>query len=1056
MREIYMKPISLTIEGFGSYAEKTKLDFDEDNLQLFLVSGDTGSGKTTIFDALAFALYGQASASGANGKPADSLYSHYDSKDCCVSLKFASGTGDTYTITRRPQRPGKRSAKIQPATAELTLPDKSVLTRISEVNDRIDELVGLTRAQFLQVGMLAQGEFMKFLTAKTSEKRDILRKLFKTNLFKDIQDALSANAAAAGADLQKWWDKICGKCSALSAPESYPEHEEFTELLRKISESGSARVSLIEDLTKSLGRLVSFEVSEKTRIEELVKNAETAYRKASKELQDAQNLDKDFAAAEKARSELAQCEALKEEKEAHNALAQQLRSAYEIKPVCDQAKKAAQALLKTQTDLASEEKRLPDLRRAAEDAASESAVCEKTYNELVAENSALQQKVTQARNQFLEIGQRDARIKKDEAAHAKAVRDKADAQDALAKLEKNVEAWKKELETYRDVTTEGLKRKGEIEDVEGALKAHAQYLEAEKAVAKAEKKALVLGAKSDSALMAYRSAHTRFFASYAGILAKELEDGKPCPVCGSTEHPHPAANSETDELTQDELRDLEKKADDAKVKFETASLDCRGAVRDAENARRNLEDALRTVENIAQSVNLPVAESAGQDTEAFLKSVSDFLNSDILRLRKDALRAGKLEKDIKKSAETTKTLTARIMDSASDISRLEAQIAENKNAVSDLRSKTEYESAREAEDLLEMHNQKTGAAEDARKAASSKKDKAARALTTCEASIMNHKAQLPEREREAADTKKAYEAAMAEHDIDEASWQALTAQYKKEQIRLFESEYEAFQSALNQKRGIAAEAEKKIAGRERPDIAPLHEAEQSALRLQQEALSEKGRITEKAESDQDACSKLAASLEDGREKHDTYFATQNLSEKLSGKKSGQKIPLETFVQRAYFETMLQAANERFRAMTGNQYELHLVDEEKGAQGRGDSGLDLTVYSNATGKERPILTLSGGESFMAALSLALGMADVIEAESSAVSLGMMFIDEGFGTLDDNARRQAVSILQHITEGNKLIGIISHVHELKQEIDDQIEVTKDEHGSHARWVRGDQPG
>ena len=293
-----------------------------------------------------------------------------------------------------------------------------------------------------------------------------------------------------------------------------------------------------------------------------------------------------------------------------------------------------------------------------------------------------------------------------------------------------------------------------------------------------------------------------------------------------------------------------------------------------------------------------------------------------------------------------------------------------------------------------------------------------------------------------------YEKALASHNISEEKWTNLVKEYKRSDKDRLQGEINAYEGNMKAALGMVANMREAVKDKEKPDIEAL-EREFSAVDEAYNALhKEVEEIRADYRTDKDVLDGINLSLSGREDAADKYRVLSGLYAKLSGNVTGGRMDIETFVQRQYLEKILISANKRFSSMTGGQFELRTYEIEKAGVGT-NKGLDLMVYSYITGKSRDVRTLSGGESFQAALSLALGMADQIQARSGAVNLEMMFVDEGFGTLDNNARNEAVKILKNMAGGSKLIGIISHVNELKQEIEEQLIVTKDENGSKARW-------
>ncbi|MBQ2777902.1 MAG: DNA repair protein, partial [Peptococcaceae bacterium] len=283
---------------------------------------------------------------------------------------------------------------------------------------------------------------------------------------------------------------------------------------------------------------------------------------------------------------------------------------------------------------------------------------------------------------------------------------------------------------------------------------------------------------------------------------------------------------------------------------------------------------------------------------------------------------------------------------------------------------------------------------------------------------------------------------------DAPTWQAVVSSYTKGHCADLQDTLKLFEQKKMQAEAVKVSVENTVSGQTRPDLAVLENnknASEEKYKLARDAFD----IVKDAHRINHAVyDALAPKMEERKELVDQHARIDRLYRLLSGNVSGSRMDIETYAQRYYMEKILYAANKRFQEMSAGQFELRMYDLEKAGEGK-NRGLDLIVYSNVTGKEREVRTLSGGESFMAALSLALGMADQIQEKSSAINLDMMFIDEGFGSLDDYSREQAVKVLREMANGSKLIGIISHVTELKQQIDNQLIVKKDEQGSHVRW-------
>ena len=358
---------------------------------------------------------------------------------------------------------------------------------------------------------------------------------------------------------------------------------------------------------------------------------------------------------------------------------------------------------------------------------------------------------------------------------------------------------------------------------------------------------------------------------------------------------------------------------------------------------------------------------------------------------------------------------------------------------------------RTREDAVAQRTQAQEAKEKAEAAASQAAEKerqAQKAETDCETQIRRLNEEMPQKQANAEEFNQQYQQTMADKSLDEAQWKSLTADYDAEEPDRLQKVVSEFDQRKSKAEGQCATAQNAIAGREKPNMEQLEAASAAA----ESALKE---VSDALEAAKHLHSDNAKVLKDLREGRDPLAkacqeanTAQHLSDVMAGTESGNRMNLETFVQRSYMEKILCDANRRFRDMSNGQFELKLINVEDAGEGK-NKGLDLEVYSIVTGKTRSVNTLSGGESFMAALSLALGMADQIQAATAAIHLDVMFIDEGFGSLSDNARNEAVNILKEMAGKQRQIGIISHVSELKDEIENQLIVKKDDRGSHISW-------
>ena len=925
-----MKPLMLTMQAFGSYGGKTVIDFTVTNQNLFLISGDTGSGKTTIFDAIVFALYGEAS-SNSNKKDGLELQSQYPAvfAEPYVELVFSEGGNDAdhiYTVRRSPRhlRPARRSGAADQLVSEsvsLLMPDGTEYPQ-KETDEKLSRMIGLTKSQFMQVAMIAQGEFMELLRADSNKKKEIFRRLFHTERYESIVEELLARKKA----MQKQFDRIRIICQQEAGRISIPQEtageeasveahsgplsgssgrslegslnepiketlrESLRETIRRILSSDQLHVTDVEELMRQLQELNCELLRMEVQAEGEAKKAEEEYQKKRDAYSQGRVLLGAFDQMEQAKRDLKRCGELGDAIRRDQALAVSIGVAYDIRAVHQRLEDAEKSRESVQKALQEQQENLPLLQMRQQEA----VLKEQEAQEALKKAVILQEK-------------------------QKAMQLEAEAEEAAA--------------IYKAIRAEYLKKQEEYTEKQNA-----------------------------------------FLDEQAGILAGTLKEGQPCPVCGSLSHPHPCRQSEQARgLTREMIDQIAKEEAQLRRRADESSSRAGSAVRIAEQ----VQDRVRNL-----VLALPEAEETGGEEYRQSEKVSRFFE----------------ENPVPRTAKEADLLVKE----AGDALKL---------------------AAKKISDVLTQQQ-------------------------TADVLIGRYREQLPRLQEESQKRASDYAGIMKKYGMEEAVWTDMTARYKKEDADSLLKKIEAYQRKKAAAEGALEAALSTIDGREKPDPEALGIAAQAAGAASRKKKSRLDEIMRVRRINQDVFDALAPQMEERSRIMEVFTRTGSLYERLGGKRTGARMDIETYVQRVHLQHILAAANERFARLSAGQYELRMIGEEKAGEGK-NRGLDLMVYSFITGKEREVRTLSGGESFMAALSLALGMADQIQAESASINLDMMFIDEGFGSLDDHSRDQAVKVLQQMAGGTRLIGIISHVSELKQEIEDQLLVSKDEEGSHVRW-------
>ena len=1021
-----MRPLTLTMRAFGSYNKETTVDFTRPNQKLFLITGDTGAGKTTIFDAIVFALYGETSASGRSGgrRQGEDLQSQFADLDTepFVKLTFSEVHGGEkrhYTVTRTPRchQSLKQKAGSRPKgeTVSLSMPDGLVYTgNLRETNQKIGEIVGLTKEQFMQVAMIAQGEFMELLCAGADKKKDIFRKLFRTRLYQDVVDELKRRLDDAAKRVTEIRSAFQAEAGHVVIPEELDGMERLKEIRSRLLTSEGGTVMDMEALLAELSALCSrlkegaaLAASERYEAGRRRDEARDAYTGA-------QDLARAFEELERSERALAECEAEEGRIQEAGRLMIQINAACEIQPLHQRMGDAEKAAAETERKLADLKGSLPDLNLDRQRAEASEAEARSVQAAGIEEFTRVSERVSRALQVLERIRATTERFEEWRAALSAAEMTSLQAKDALMNFEAREAAWRareKELEGADLRLAHWEVRRREAEDlmVEVSLaedagrdaqrqRAETERLQGEYASVREE-----YNRKRDE----YVRRQEEFLDAQAGFIAWEkLRPGEPCPVCGSLDHPRPCLLPEgSRDLTREVVDALAEEVASLQQDLTKRSTASGSALSLLEEKERTLKGALaRLQERLARSVPEASEAPSLDQVRALLESWRAGIRAEGVALQEGAQALSRIKESLKSVDEQRQALTIAVDQAVRTAHQAESALAAAEAELRGLEGQRDYATVADAQSALDEARVAKRKADSTFEAAREAAQAARSSLENAEAAIARFAEELPLQREEAERRRQAYEALMDEKKLSEADWMETIRRYGREDMDKAEEELEKARAAW-------------------------------------------ARLDRAFEADDAALCALSPRMEERKQVAREHARLNGLHRGLGGRESGARMDIETFVQRHYLQRILHAANTRFQDMTAGQFELRLVQEDQAGEGR-NQGLDLVVYSSVTGRERRVWTLSGGESFVAALSLALGMADLIQESASSISLDMIFIDEGFGSLDDRTRNQAVRVLQRIA-GSRLIGIISHVTELKQEIEDQLIVSKDSEGSRVRW-------
>ncbi|MFT9076637.1 AAA family ATPase [Ethanoligenens sp.] len=1042
-----MKPLHLTMSAFGPYAEQEDVPFDSfGDSGLFLITGDTGAGKTTLFDAIAFALYGEAS--GTIRTP-DTLRSDFTRPNCKTFVTFTFlHRCAVYTVTRNPkyERPKKngQGMTIENADAALTLPDGAVVTGSREVTARMEELLGITVGQFRQIAMIAQGEFLRLLLAENRERAAIFRRIFQTGLYLSIQDALKArdkdarrrcesNAQAILQCLNGILPPPAENTSALQellARQDVHAALDIRQALRDCNEQDAAALQTIVQQVQALEKAIAKQIETRTKAEavnRLFAEKDHVIGRQNELAERADSIEKQenvLLASERAlyhvkptydaytREEHAQCqlmESIRVQTEALAALEPQVehsRATYQTLraqlPVDEQRTAAIDRLTKTLPQYAQLESLIQEDAKVSRSL----SVCTQAIQALEQKRTALDSELENLQKQLAESA--------DCALHLQACVTKLNLLQARAKM---LDALVSEIQSIRKIYK---MQKARQADCETAAKVYEQ------------------------AAQTYAQMEASFFRAQAGLLAVALQDGQPCPVCGSYTHPQKAA------LPKD--APSETALNSCKSKTEAM----RKALQEASEAAKQKEVELQTATaHLRQNVTAAFSDQQTPETvgamETLLKQEQQTVASSISE-QETARQV--LEKELEVRARQEETQRTEVQARAAletqwkeqTQRRLEqtALSSASKSRLDALRGTLTYPSKQEAEARLAAWQSERQQYKIALDAAEKAYLESRTHLENGRAVLENDAQRLTQMQQTLETARAALQQIYAQNgfaDID-AFRAALRTQPEIDTLR---QTLETYRDAVKQAAADRTRLEMQTESLMPQDTAQIQQLlteleAQKALAVEQ-TQTLRGRL----ENNRRAFTALQALLREQDAAQRAFGAVSRLSRTASGELPGKpKLMFEQYVQAAYFTQILAEANKRFRLMAGGRYEL--LRREEAADNRSQSGLDIDVLDHYTGKIRSAKSLSGGESFKASLSLALGLSDVIQQYAGGVEVDTLFIDEGFGSLDAQSLEQAIRTLHDLTQNHRLVGIISHVSELQERIDRKIIVNKGLTGSH----------
>ena len=1034
-----MRPIKLTISAFGPYASKQVIDFEElKGRNIFVISGKTGAGKTTIFDAISYALYGEASG---ESRETDSLRSHFadDNTETYVELEFEL-RGERYIVNRVPKQKKKRvrgdGYTEKTADATLILPDGKVITKVKNVTDKIIEILGITREQFKQIVMLAQGEFKKLLLADSVEREGIFRKIFNTYDFEKIQAELKDKAANLSKNRTKSKHEMEINLKNIKGEHDIviDEYVDFPLVIEKLKDLLERDNNIYKTLNEE-GKEVDNNLQ--------VKNQEKAIIETNN------NLIKEKEIITKALEEL-----LSKEDEYKNKAKTIIdgKNAKEVKYIEDKLVENNKKLAKREEDYNLSLKNIDSLKLKQEEAnkllqIEESKECDREklsveinnlnkLEEKIIELDSLNNKVMHlkqsAENSKLQIinnKKETEELKKSKEEKELQLKDIATLETKKVELESDIKAKNKTLDEVRELFK--VIRSFQNTYIEHNNKAK-EYKEFEVEYKKVKEN--------------YEAMDDLYKKEQAGILASKLQENEPCPVCGSTNHPNKATIKENLKIpTKEELKvakenlDKLEKENLEKINNLTTLNSNKTTYLEQVNNHLSMLSATLNIDKTFNSETAQVVKNLGTE----LKSVIDKLKDELLKVIDKISLKEKIEKELNlitttinereqsliKLEESEKNYTTELTQNITKIDEYKKEIPEN---ITDLKT---------LNNLIEVKTKELNISKEKLAKLRLENENLAKKLEGENSTSKEINKSIEELKLEIANNQTNFNEAIKEQGFDNIE-DYENAKLKISMVEVLEKEVENYNSELKLTKAKREDIVNKTKDIVFMDITTIDE-EIKSIQENKKELEGKLRDLHSIIDNNKTVLKNVENLNiEFKEIEEEYKVVGELADLANGKKAPY-ISFERYILASYFEDIIEAANIRLEKMTGDRFSL--IRKTSKSKGAGQKGLELEIYDNYTDSSRDVSSLSGGESFKASLSLALGLSDIVQSNAGGVSLDTMFVDEGFGTLDPQSLDNAIDSLLELQRGGRLVGIISHVEELKERIDAKLEVTSTSKGS-----------
>lgn len=993
-----MMPISLTLSAFGPYPDTITIDFEsfqEDGL--FLITGPTGSGKTMIFDAMIFALYGKTSG---QIRQTDSLRCDHALNEIPTFVEFSfSLHQQNYTIKRNPKYylEGKKTPK-QPS-ALLTLPDGKMVEGIKEVNQKMISLLGVDDQQFKQICMIAQGEFTKLIMASSDEREKVLRELFHSETYQKLEEKLKVHLKT----YQDKYDLLLNKRKDLMQELQVEDHQEYLSKQTKLIASQQKEyVDLKKDLDQKKQQLQLYRLQNQRLIQ--LKDLKQQFQDLKKQENDYQKLNKTV-------------DTLKKVQETNYLYISYIKQ-----------QKKLQTLKLNQEDFLKQLKKLEKDYQEKKVQADFLTVKQQTKEKLqnqIQETKQLIDQIYQYQNDYQNLQTLKQQYRMLDEEHKLFLKKKEKFENGLQRDQERIQSEQQVQSKYELIKQQYVRLNEQKVKVHQLSDYYDQILKLNENKSDLQEEYTVVEKQVDHEKMQYNQMEKLYFRKQAGIFALQLKEDQPCPICGSLHHPHPA-QIEKEDITKEKLDQQAKK-----VKQQEHRL--QDILQKILLSNQKKEMLVKQTKQLSSELNIQEEISK----EIFIKEL-DHLSKDEKRMKKEYLELQdelkyiqKLKKSVALSLKDMSTYESKELKQAQSLENIQVQIHQLSGKLDDsLRQYEIGEVNKNYQQVQKEYRQLSLEIETIQQDYEKVKNKYLEIKTKI--SSLNQQIIQEQEIYDELDNK--YHTAL-DAFINEEEFLNLKTQIN--QISILEKKYQDYLISLKSLNEQIISLENEVKDSTYVDLSSLSET----IKEVNQQLREKNDDLEKLKIDYSLKEKMIKDIQKINQQlekdEDTYQRYLDLYNLASGKNNA-RVSIERYVLATYFENMLIYANVIMKQLSQGRYQLLRKDDA--GKGRSQQGLELDVFDQESGNIRSIKTLSGGESFKAALSLALGLSRMVQDYAGGIELNTLFIDEGFGSLDSQSLDQAMNCLMELHHENKLIGIISHVSDLKDRIERQLVVER----------------